>query len=165
MKKILCLLIIGISIFSLIGCSEKSEVNVAVEDIFSEIENEIDFKGLTEVNLKNEEMSKVNKQIVKGYKINLENVEEGIIKCPMINLAAEEIVIIKAKDKSKVALIKETLKDHVQKQLKAYENYVPKNYDLVKNHILKAEGKYIILVISEHGEKIEKIFDNTLSNN
>ncbi|MCM1988752.1 DUF4358 domain-containing protein [Oceanirhabdus seepicola] len=42
-----------------------------------------------------------------------------------------------------------------------FENYVPKNYEMVENHLLKTKGNYIILAISEDTEKVDEIFENT----
>lgn len=163
MKKNLSLVIVVMLIFTLVGCG-KSEPQVPVRDLMNNIQKEVEvISNLTEIDLKSEEISEMNENIIKNYNINPDDVEEGIMKFPMINLQADEVVIIKVKDESKVPVIEEALKSHVDFQLKAFENYVPKNYDLVKNHILKSQGKYILLTISEDAEKIEEIFDNALN--
>ncbi|QEK12431.1 DUF4358 domain-containing protein [Crassaminicella thermophila] len=162
MKKSLSVAIIVLVIISLVGCG-KQEPNVAVKEIMMNIEKEIEsVSSLAKLNLTNQELSEFDKQVIASYGINLEDVEEGIIRYPMINLSAEEVAVIKVKDPSKASVIKEGFEKHVQQQLKAFENYVPKNYEIVKNHILKVEGKYIFLAISEDAEKMEEIFDNAL---
>lgn len=161
MKKILSLAIVVLTIFALVGCG-KQEVNVPVKDIMANIQQEVDISGLSELDLTDEEMPEFNKEMLKGFGINLEDVEEGIMKFPMINLVADEVIIIKARDESKLSAIKEAMENHIENQMKAFENYVPENYELVKKHILKTEGKYMLLVISKDAQKVEEIFDNAL---
>ena len=98
-----------------------------------------------------------------AFGINPEDISEGIIKYPMINLAVDEVIVLKAVDKSKIETIKEALNNHVEKQIKNFENYVPQNSEILKNHILKTQGNYILLAVSRDAEKIETIFDNMLN--
>lgn len=162
MKRIISLMLVVLSIFAFVGCG-KSEPNVAVKDIITNVESEVEaISNLTEVDLKAEEISELNKGVVEAFNFNLEDIEEGIIKFPMINLQADEVIILKLKDETKAADIEEALQKHVENQLQAFENYVPKNYELVKNHIFKTNGKYVLFVVSEEAEKIEGIFDNAL---
>lgn len=162
MKKLLSLGIVAVLLFALVGCGGQAP-NVPVKDIVDAIGSEVESTGnLMETDLTNEEMAEANKEFAKAYGIDLEDIEEGIIKAPMINLLADEVIVIKAKDDSKIAGIKEGLTKHVENQLAAFENYVPENYEIVKNHILKSQGNYILLAISKDAEKIEETFDNAL---
>ncbi|MCM1988743.1 DUF4358 domain-containing protein [Oceanirhabdus seepicola] len=164
MKRILSLAIAFLCVFSLVGCGkEEAKVpNVPVKDIVTAIEGEFDLEGLMELDLTSEEMDELSKSMIEGYGINPEDVEEGIIKCAMINLDARELVILKAKDESKIPDLTAALEKRVETQLQAFENYVVKNYEMVENHLLKTKGNYIILAISEDVEKIDEIFENTL---
>ena len=164
MKKILSLAITFLCIFALVGCGkEEAKVpNVPVKDIVTAIEGEFDLEGLMEIDLTADELDEMSKLTLEGYGINPEDVEEGIIKFAMINLDARELIVLKAKDESKLAELQASLEKRVETQLQAFENYVPKNYEMVQNHLLKTKGNYIILAIGEDVEKIDEIFENTL---
>lgn len=166
MKKIICLAIAIMSVFTVVGCStqEAQVVNVPVKDIITNIENEFEtISQLMEIDLKDEEMPQINKDIAKAYNINSEDIEEGIIKCPMINLTVDEIAVLKVTDESKIPAIEEALKQHVEVVLQSFENYMPENHEIAKNYILKTNGNYVLFVISKDAEKIEEIFDNSLT--
>lgn len=166
MKKIICLVVVVMSVFAVVGCSTKEAqvVNVPVKDIISNIENEVEtISQLMEIDLKDEEMPQINKDIAKAYNINGEDIEEGIIKCPMINLTVDEIAVLKVTDESKIPAIEEALKQHVEVVLKSFENYMPENYEVAKNYILKSNGNYVFFVISQDAEKIEEIFDDSFA--
>ncbi|WBW99017.1 DUF4358 domain-containing protein [Oceanirhabdus sp. W0125-5] len=164
MKRILSLAMAFLCVFALVGCGkEEAKVpNVPVKDIVSAIEGEVNLDGLMDLDLSNKEMDELTKGMIEGYGINPEDVEEGIIRCAMINLDARELVILKAKEESKLPELQAALEKRVENQLAAFENYVPQNHEMVKNHVLKTNGNYIILAISEDVEKIDEIFENTL---
>ncbi len=162
MKKILSLVLVMVTLFTFVGCEKAPDV--AVKDIITNIQAEVkEIEGLVELDLKSEELTEFDKMTVEAFGINPEDISEGIIKYPMINLAVDEVIVLKAVDESKIEAIKEALNKHVEAQIKNFENYVPKNSELVKNHILKTQGNYILFVVSENAEKIESIFDNALN--
>jgi len=164
MKKLLVLLMSVVTLVAFTGCAQKEVVkNVPVRDIITSIESEVEtVKGLSELDFNKEELSEFDMMTIEAFGFNLEDIEEGIIKYPMINLQAEEVIIIKAKDETKMTAIKEALQLHVENQMAAFENYVPENYEMVKNHVLKTEGNYVLLAISTDAAKIDEIFTNAL---
>lgn len=164
MKKLLILLMSVVTLIAFTGCGQKETVkNVPVRDIITSIESEVEsVSGLTELDFSKEELSEFDMMTIEAFGFNLEDIEEGIMKYPMINLQADEVIIIKAKDETKIPAITEALQGHIENQMAAFENYVPKNYELIKNHVLKTEGNYILLAISTDAAKIDEIFTNAL---
>lgn len=127
------------------------EVKVSVSDIMNKVTQEIEFPAM--MDLKKEEMRDF-------YYINPDDVEEYIIKTPMMNVMATEMAIIKVKDERNVESVKEDIDKHVKDLERIWEQYLPHQYELVKKHILKSNGQYIILIIHEDAEQIEGIFDS-----
>jgi len=163
MKRIISCILLVVTLLSFVGCAEKVP-NVAVKDIITDIEKETEkFNGLMEISLPKEEITDLDKPMLEGLGINAEDIEEAIIKFPMINLVADEIMIIKVKDAEKIPAIEEGLKKHVENVALSFENYVPENYEIVQNHIMKTKGNYIFLAISKDAEKAEVVFDRFLN--
>jgi hypothetical protein len=127
------------------------EVKVAVSDIMKKITQEVELPAM--MDLKKEEMKDY-------YYINPDDVEEYIIKTPMMNVMATEIAIIKVKDVKNVESVKEGINKRVKDLEGIWEQYLPRQYELVKNHVLKSNGQYIILIIHEDAKKIEETFDS-----
>lgn len=166
MKKILSLAIVALVIFTFVGCGEKVPAipDVAVRDIVSSIEAEVEVvKGLSELDLKSEELSDFEKTTLENFGINPEDVEEGIIKYPMINLSVDEVIVLKAVDETKVEALKKIISNHAVKQYENYENYLPAQAELIKNHTLISKGDYILYVVSSEAEKIEATFENAFT--
>jgi len=127
------------------------EVKVAVADIISKISKEVELPSM--IDLKKEEMKDF-------YYINSDDVEEYTIKIPMMNVHAIEIAIIKVKDGRSVEGVKDAINKRVKDLERTWEQYLPNQYELVKNHILKSNGQYVIFIINEDAKKIEETFDS-----
>lgn len=163
MKKVISLIVLAVTLFAFVGCSEQAP-NVPVKDIMTNIENESEIaSGLMELDLKKAELNELEMLMVENMGLNLEDIEEGIIRYPMMNLQVDSVILLKAKDSSKLSELKTSLEKYIEDQKKAFENYVPQNLEVINNHVLKEEGNYIILIISHEVEKIEEAFDNSFS--
>lgn len=172
MKKILSLTILVLSMFVFVGCGQQAP-NVAVKDIVKDINGQIieDMKaagvsedmfkdgmvpGYMEVDLTLETPGPISELF------NKEDIEEGIVLQQMINLRSDLIIVIKAKDESKVADLETALEKVKEGQINTWEQYLPDQYEKVKNNIIKSKGKYLIYITYDNPEKIEEIFDNAL---
>lgn len=163
MKKILSFMLIGLLVFSLAGCSEKIP-DIAVRDIMTNIENESEIaKGLSELDFKKADLQDFEKQMIESFGIDIEDIEEGIMKFPMINLQVDSVILLKVNNEEKLPEVKASLENYVENQRKAFENYMPQNLEVINNHILKEKGKYMILIISNEAEKIDEAFEKAFS--
>lgn len=62
---------------------------------------------------------------------------------------AEEIAVIKLKDKSDAAAMMESLNDHVEARQGTFEEYDPEQVPLTENAVVIREGRYVALIVSE----------------
>ena len=156
MKKVITFMLIVIMCLSLIGCgkSKKEVKNIPVADIMAAVEKEVEFRPME--NFQSGDI--LNAQ----YYIKDEDVEEYIIKKAMMNVSASEITIIKAKDESKVEAIKNGVEKRQEDLDKQGAQYLPDQHELVKNAKIKVVGNYVIFIVDEESEKIEKIIDSQL---
>lgn len=94
------------------------------------------------------------------YDISSEDIEEYWIMTPSSNIKAREIVIIKAKDSDKVDDIVGKLEARIDRQANSFKDYIPEEYFLIQDSVLKSRDNFVLLVISEDPEAVEKIFDS-----
>lgn len=128
-----------------------AEVKVVISDIMDKVTKGVELPGM--INLNKEEMKDF-------YYINTDDVEDFIIKVPMINVKATEIAIIKVKDVKNVENVKGSINKRVKDLERTWGQYLPDQYELVKNYILKSNGQYVVLIISEDAKKMEGTFDS-----
>ncbi|WP_236913510.1 DUF4358 domain-containing protein [Clostridium sp. Cult2] len=149
---ILCSLIL----FVLTSCSSKSSTddNLSVKDIDDKIKESI--------NLSNMELGDSDR-LEKLYDIDNDDLEEFILYTPKTNIQANEIAIFKVKDSKEIDDITEKITERIEVQSTNFKDYLPEEYYLIENHVLKAKGNFILYAISEEVETIEEIFDESIN--
>lgn len=71
--------------------------------------------------------------------------------------SAEQIVVAEAKDEKAALGIKDALKQKVQDDIDSNQNYLPEEVSKLKNPVLQAKGKYVVLCVSDDNKKIEQV--------
>ena len=93
--------------------------------------------------------------------LNQEELANGRVIAAMMNVNADEIILLEAKDEKQVAALKESLEKELNGQVQTWEQYLPDQYEKVKNNIIKTNGKYLLYVTYTHPDNIEKVFDSS----
>lgn len=175
MKKILIGMTVLVTLFVFIGCGKKTpEVNIAVSDISNDVKSIIaeDLKkaGVPEESFKDVQLPMYMEIDLTGETqnpfseiINKEDIEEGIAIQQMMNVKSDMIVILKAKDETKVESLKTSLEKIKEQQTKIWETYLQDQYEKVKNNLILTNGKYLVYITYESPEKIETTFNNALN--
>ncbi|GAA0178177.1 hypothetical protein SH2C18_12730 [Clostridium sediminicola] len=175
MKKILIGMTVFVTLFVFIGCGKKTpEVNIAVSDISNDVKSIIaeDLKkaGVPEESFKDGQLPMYMEIDLTGETqnpfseiINKEDIEEGIAIQQMMNVKSDMIVILKAKDETKVESLKTSLEKIKEQQTKIWETYLQDQYEKVKNNLILTNGKYLVYITYESPEKIETTFNNALN--
>lgn len=70
---------------------------------------------------------------------------------------AEEIACFEAKDAESAGTIKAALEARVDSQKKAFENYQPQEMDKLNSPVIKQQGNYVFMCISDDNAKAEEI--------
>ncbi|MBS4217453.1 DUF4358 domain-containing protein [Bacillus sp. FJAT-49711] len=185
MKKAMGLTgMIAIILLTLIGCSGEANnkagaSGVSIEEIARSIKEQIGedlsavgvadalkdgvLQSYIESDLvKKDENNPDSDFLIEKLAINANDLEEGYIIAAMMNVNSDEIIILKAKDESKVDGLIEALKKEKEAQTNTWEQYLPDQFEKVNNNIIKVKGSYLIYITYEHPEKLEKIFDDKL---
>ncbi|PAB61089.1 DUF4358 domain-containing protein [Anaeromicrobium sediminis] len=172
MKKISSLIIIVLTLFLFAGCSQQgTQVNVSVKDIVENIKIQMieDMKvaGAPEDMFKDGKLPGymetdlgLEGQDVISKLFNKEDLEEGIVLQHMMNVKSDLIIVLKAKDESKVTNLKASLEKVKEQQEHIWSTYLPDQYEKVKNNIIKAEGNYLVYITFDNPENIETVFDS-----
>jgi len=157
-KKIVILVtIVVLSILILLAMTflkdDYSFVNVQTSEIMNNITTtlEKDFPPMLELD---------DLAVIETYGIDVEILENYIIKIPIMNIRADEIAIVKVKDIKNIGNILKKFNERVVTVQKTFENYLDDQYSLAINPLVVTKGKYVLMSISEKNEIIENIFDS-----
>ncbi len=161
MKKILALALIAGMMLT--GCSKKEEpvpTPSATPEITPTPESDSSESGLSKTVsdvLANYElpgfMNVTSAEVKDLYSIDPEEIEEMAIYKPMMNVHATEIIVITAKE-GKLESVKEAVEAYMSTQEENWSTYLPEQYELVQNRIVKEVGNTLIVVVAEEAEKI-----------
>lgn len=71
---------------------------------------------------------------------------------------AEEMAVVKLKDKSDAAALMDSLHDHVAARQGTFEEYDPEQVPLTEDAVVTREGRYVALIVSKKNGLAQKEF-------
>lgn len=153
-KALTNLFVLSLTLVILTSCTKNDVMNKApsVKDIDNKLKEEIDLSTMAIGD---------SEKLEKLYDINLEDLEEFLLYVPKSNIEANEIGIFKVKDSANIDDIEEKVEKRVEEQSNSFKDYLPEEYYLIENSLLKTKGNYILFAISEDVDQIEEIFDKS----
>ncbi len=98
-----------------------------------------------------------------GYGIDFSNFEEYYGRIPKANVHATTVIGVKAKEGKKEEARAELMK-YQQAMVKNFERYLPEQYDIVKDYRIVENGDYMVLVIAENADDVEKAVEEAFQN-
>lgn len=159
MKKMILMLMTFMMVIAGCGSPKEEEANVPVSELMKVVteQTEVYTDSFYNFNLKEDTEAAAN------LGIDPAAIEEGQYMKSMMIVQADEFIILKASDASKVEELKAALEKEVATQEKNWSTYLPEQYEKVKNHIITQQGNYLILLISDDAEKMEQAVKNALN--
>lgn len=154
MKKLISTLLLGIMLFTLVGCgssaAEKDDkkLSVSIEEAVTK-----STEGM-EMGMAMPSGESILKDI---YQLSPSDVEEYVINIPMMNVKASEVAIIKAKS-GKLDTVKKAVEARKASLEDQWKTYLPDQYELVKKGRIVTVGDYLLFIICEDSQKVENNF-------
>jgi len=145
---------IVVAIVILSGCSGKDD-KIAETLSATQVGNRI----VQSMNLQDMKEGDQNK-LQKWYKIDADSVDDFILYTTTSNVRADELAVIKVKDQSQAASVKEKIEQRIEAQKIKFKDYRPNEYFLVENHVLKTNGPFVFFAVSKEVAQMEEAFDD-----
>ncbi|MFR1710219.1 MAG: DUF4358 domain-containing protein [Clostridium sp.] len=148
MKKIISILLTGIMILGLVGCSsqdgdsnQNTNKNVPTSEIVNSIKEGIEIRMT----------GPVDEELVKNqFHLNLDDVEEYTIEKGMVNTGLETLAVVKAKE-GKVDSVKASLEKVIED--KKAEAFYPGEAEAIEGAKIQVVGNYVgLLIIPDYEE-------------
>lgn len=155
---IIILVILAISAIIIFCREDYSKVNVKTIDIMNNISETLDEDIPNMIELSEEELKD-------NYNIDVDKIEEYVIKMPIMNVSADEIAIIKVKDMKDLEYIKSKVNGRVKNIQDNFDGYLQDQLILAKSPLIMVKGRYVLMSISESNDTIESIFNSYFINN
>ncbi|MUG86173.1 DUF4358 domain-containing protein [Paenibacillus timonensis] len=155
-KRILAILTLVFAIGFLTGCTGKEggNGNFSAVEVGERIQKSADLGNMKQGDAK---------RFKKLYHLSSEDVSSFVLYTASSNVKADELLVIRLKDESEKDHIMEKIEERIAAQTAKFMDYRPAEYDLVKKHVLKTQGLYILFAVSAEADVIERIFNDTFS--
>ena len=150
--KLIGITVIILTLLSGCSSSSKTEKEISIDDIDENIKESVDISNMVESD---------SDKLKKLYDIDADKIEGFKLYTAKTNIEANELLILKVKDKEDIDGINEAINDRIETQSNSFKDYLPDESYLIENHILKSNGNYIVFIISEEAEQIENAFDES----
>jgi len=92
------------------------------------------------------------------YGIDANILADYTVKAPLMNVKTNEIGIFKVKNAKDVATVKKGMEKRAADVQKTFEQYLQDQYEIAKNYKIVTEGDYVLFLISESADDLEKAF-------
>ena len=161
MKKILSILMVAFVMISFAACGQKETVkDISLKEMVDKIAELPTSQRLMQSDLTTPD--DMNKYLIEPMELNTEDLEEGYSLSSMMNVKSDMILVFKAKDEGSVENLKKVLVKQAENQEGIWSQYLPDQYEKVQNRIVKEKGKYLIYIVTDEPQEVEKIFDEML---
>lgn len=154
-KKILAIvtLVIVLVIIGVIFWSNGKNKNVQIN--IDELSDKIAQSGAFE-----DELIKADSEMVKkDYNFTNDEIKE-LVSFQGSGATSEEIVVLQVNDKSNLNTVKEKINTRIDERKEAFASYLPKEVFKIENNVLKIQGNYVILCISNDSKKVSDVINN-----
>lgn len=168
-KTIAMLLLVG---FMLGGCAQKDKEErdkyltqpVTAKEIMEPmIEKEISFKGRHEEFVYLDLLNPEETEFFFPMKyLDVEDIKEGYALQGKRVTQSSLLVVLEGKDKESVDRLEEAFNKVIAEQMEIWGDYIPDQYDMVKNNEIDREGNFLAYITSKHVDALKEIFENTV---
>ena len=154
-KKILAIviLVIILVIVGVIFWSNSKNKNIQIN--IDELADKIVTSGAFE-----DELIKADSEmVIKDYGFTNDEIKE-LVSYQGSGATSEEIVVLQVNDKSNLSTVKEKINTRIDERKEAFASYLPKEVFKIENNVLKIQGNYAILCISNDAKKVSDVINN-----
>ena len=153
-KKILTIviLVIVLVIIGVIFWSNSKNKNIQIN--IDELADKIATSGAFEDQL----IKADSEMVIKDYGFTNDEIKE-LVSYQGSGATSEEIVILQVNDKSNLNTVKQKINTRIDERKEAFASYLPKEVFKIENNVLKIEGNYAVLCISNDAKKVSDVIN------
>ncbi len=102
-------------------------------------------------------------QMEEAYGIDPDTLENFAVRAPFVNIKSNELALFKVKKAKDAAAVKKGIEKRAGDIQKSFESYLPDQYENSKNYRVVTQGNYVLFIISESADDLEKAFKGALA--
>jgi len=94
--------------------------------------------------------------------LEVKDIKEGYALQGKRVTQASLIVVVEGVDKEATDRLEEAFNKAIAEQMDIWKDYIPDQYDMVKNNEIDREGNFLAYITSKHVDTLTEIFENTV---
>lgn len=156
MKRILAGLLSLLLVFSLAACSgggDKADFEMDVQQVYEELTALPDMPAMIEL---------PEDKALDFLGLDYSKCSQAVTAICAVNIQADEIWLVEAKDSSAAAEIEELARSRVQQRMEEFKGYSPEQYKVLEGAAILREGNYVVLLVSQDTEALKAAFDKAV---
>ncbi len=148
LRKLLCAASL---LMAVAGCTSQpsaAEVDLSKvsESVYEKVEN-----GEIEMGMMSENLDAT--ALMDLYGLDIKDLESYDVRMALINVQANEIAMFEAKE-GKLDTVKKGVEKRLENLKELWSQYLPDQYELVKNSVTYENGNYYFFIVGQDAEKI-----------
>lgn len=160
LKKAACLLLAALTLAACFGCSGETEPDGPDIDLAAMQKAMLDVDTtLPEMVVKSSADTDAKDNFFFLSNLDYSKVDEYFYAYADAG-TAEEIAVIKLKNKSDAAAMMDSLHDHVKARQGTFEEYDPEQVPLTEAAVITREGRYVVLIVSKKNGLVQNTFQS-----
>lgn len=156
MKRIMAGLLSLLLVFSLAACSggdDKASFRMDVQEVYQQLIALPDMPAMIEL---------PEDKALDFLGLDMSQCVQAVAAICAVNIQADEIWLVEAKDSSAAAEIEELARSRVEQRMEEFKNYAPDQYQVLENAAILREGNYVVLLASQDIETLKAAFDKAV---
>lgn len=150
--EIVLVVILVIIIVAVILFLQKNNENI-------QINIEILAEEISKSNAFEDQLEKIDSEMtMQDYNFSTDEIEQ-LVSYQGSGATSEEIVILQVKEKSNINSVKEKINTRLSERREAFESYLPTEVGKIDNSILRVEGNYIILCVTNDANTVNNVIN------
>lgn len=149
--EVCCVLLLAVFIFFITASDSISDKTV--KQVEKPVVKVSDVKNLQKID---------KKQFKKQLKLDPDSFDGYCYYASDSVMDVREVIIIKLKDTAQAQQVEAALSSRVKEKHTLFENYAPKESDLLKNHILESKSGFVYFAVGETAQEGLEAFKSSL---
>lgn len=147
-KRIFVLLLAALLLLGLVGCGDKS----------APVDGQALYEQMAALNQFPDMARRNGEAVFEYYGIDPEQCVQLVNYASADGLLAEEFLFVEAKQEAYAQEVEAMLQEQVEHLSEAYRDYMPEEYEKLKNARLERQGTVVLLLVAEDVAPLYKLF-------
>ena len=135
------------------GGGEKADFEMDVQQVYGELTALPDMPAMIEL---------PEDKALDFLGLDMSQCVQAVAAICAVNIQADEIWLVEAKDSSAAAEIEELARSRVQQRMEEFKGYSPEQYQVLESAAILREGNYVVLLVSQDTEALKAAFDKAV---